>query len=148
MITKTDLYKIIEKTFDNSITVNYVNECIVDVIYDQFNDKTKQSVKMLAQHFIKKIIECENEDERKAFIEIIGDIIYNSITEIKKYPEFRLGQVIVNYCNYIGYSITAGTEEDCFYNDNNINKFLDTIWFQIKLLDYYNYEKVTTHEDI
>ena len=137
-----DLYKIVEKTFDNSIIVDYTDECIVDVIYDQFNDKTKQSVKMLAQYFIKKIIECENEDERKAFIEIIGDIIYNSITEIKKYPEFRLGQVIVNYCNYIGYSITADAEEDCFYNDNNINKFLDTIWFQIKLLDYYGFEKV------
>lgn len=50
-----------------------------------------------------------------------------------RFPNLRLGQCIFNECyrldflkNYIDTEI-IGTDKDCFYNDANINKFINTI---------------------
>jgi hypothetical protein len=44
-----------------------------------------------------------------------------------KRPEWRLGQTIYNLCSIWYPTETrdlAGTKEDCFYNNENIDKFL------------------------
>ena len=58
------------------------------------------------------------------FLHFMCTLVEHSLLEIRKYPEYRLGQAIFNESDRLLHHNLAGSKNDCFYDDDKVVDFL------------------------
>ena len=84
----------------------------------EFSQEQKKQIKeMYENHKTQKEI-AEN------FMKFMCILVERSLLEMRKYPEYRLGQAIFNESDEILHHNLSGSKNDCFYDDSKIVAFL------------------------
>lgn len=127
------LKHLMEEAFHNLIEVKLTpedNDVKMD-IKPTTDNSLNNDYCMIAANIISRVflIDWSNFDYYKFY----NTVINYAITNIIKEPYIRLGQAVFNISESLGYNVSLcrGNDSDCFYNNKNINCFLNTMF------DYY-----------
>ena len=78
----------------------------------------------ICKYIFSRYFQIYDKEIAENFIKFMCILVERSLLEMRKYPEYRLGQVIFNESDEILHHNLAGSKNDCFYDDNKIVAFL------------------------
>lgn len=127
------LKHLMEEAFHNLIEVTLTpedNDVKMD-IKPTTDNSLNSDYCMIAANIISRVflIDWSNFDYYKFY----NTVIDYAITNITEEPYIRLGQAVFNISESLGYNVSLcrGNDSDCYYDNKNINYFLNTMF------DYY-----------
>lgn len=118
----------LEESFKHYLKIYYENNVFIYKINTddiEFGNKLVEIYKYVLDKYFSLFSKGEN--TAKNFLNFVCILIKNSLKEMRKYPEYRLGQAIFNESYRILNHNLAGSENDCFYKDDKIINFLEEL---------------------
>ena len=78
----------------------------------------------ICKYIFNRYFQIYDKEIAENFMKFMCILVEHSLLEIRKYPEYRLGQAIFNESDRLLHHNLAGSKNDCFYDDNKIIDFL------------------------
>ena len=78
----------------------------------------------ICKYIFNRYFQIYDKEIAENFMKFMCILVEHSLSEMRKYPEYRLGQAVFNESDRILHHNLAGSKNDCFYDDNKIIDFL------------------------
>lgn len=86
--------------------------------------KLGNKLESICKYIFNRYFQIYDKEIAENFMKFMCILVEHSLSEMRKYPEYRLGQAIFNESDRLLHHNLAGSKNDCFYDDNKIIDFL------------------------